>query len=102
MLYESLRQSFLQSSVPEIVKGLQVTSAAMTSAQKELTTVLHNLSDSHGGVDRTVGGNRNTRLSRFCSDCGSNADANGGALVPNPESQANGTLIGNLKLQRQN
>lgn len=50
MLGESLRQHFLQSGVPEIVKGLQATSAAMTSAQKELSAALHNLSDSHGGV----------------------------------------------------
>ena len=50
MLGESLRQNFLQSGLHETVKGLQVTSAAMASAQKELTTALHNLSDSHGGV----------------------------------------------------
>jgi len=50
MLGESLRQNFLQSGVPETVKGLHATSAAMTGAQKELTTALHNLSDSHGGV----------------------------------------------------
>jgi predicted secreted protein len=50
MLGESLRQNFLQSGMPETVKGLQATSAAMTSAQKELTTALNNLSDSHGGV----------------------------------------------------
>ncbi len=50
MLGESLRQNFLQSGVPETVKGLQATSAAMTGAQKELTTALYNLSDSHGGV----------------------------------------------------
>jgi hypothetical protein len=50
MLGESLRQHFLRSGVPEIVKGLQTTSAAMTSAQKELSAALHNLSDSHGGV----------------------------------------------------
>ncbi len=50
MLGESLRQHFIQSGVPETVKGLQATSAAMTSAQKELSAALHNLSDSHGGV----------------------------------------------------
>ena len=32
------------------VKGLETTSAAMMSAQKELTTALRNLSDSHGGI----------------------------------------------------
>jgi predicted secreted protein len=50
MLGESLRQHFIQSGILETVKGLQATSAAMTSSQKELTTALHNLSDSHGGV----------------------------------------------------
>ena len=50
MLGESLRQHFIQSGIPETVKGLQATSAAMTSSQKELTTALHNLLDSHGGV----------------------------------------------------
>lgn len=50
MLGESLRQHFLQSGVPDTVKALQVTSATMTSAEKELTTALHSLSDSHGGV----------------------------------------------------
>jgi hypothetical protein len=50
LLGESLRQYFLQSGVPDTVKGLQATSAAMTSAQKELSTALRNLSDSHGGV----------------------------------------------------
>jgi hypothetical protein len=50
MLGESLRQHFIQSGVSETVKGLQATSAALTGAQMELTTALHNLSDSHGGV----------------------------------------------------
>ena len=50
MLGESLRQHFIQSGISETVKGLQATSAAMTSSQKELTTALHNLFDSHGGV----------------------------------------------------
>ena len=50
MLGESLRQHFLQSGISETMKGLQATSAAMTGAQKELTTALHNLSDSHAGV----------------------------------------------------
>jgi len=36
------------------VKGLQATTAVMTSSQKELTTALHNLSDSHGGVAAQV------------------------------------------------
>jgi len=50
MLGESLRQHYLQSGLPDTVKALQATSAAMTSAQKELSTALSNLSDSHGGV----------------------------------------------------
>ena len=50
MLGESLRQNFLKSGVPDTVKSLQVTAATMTSTQKELSTVLHNLSDSHNGV----------------------------------------------------
>ena len=50
MLGESLRQHFLQSGVTDTVKALQSTSSAMTSAQMELATALHKLSDSHGGV----------------------------------------------------
>jgi hypothetical protein len=50
MLCESLRQHFLQSGVPDTVKALQGTITAMTSAQKELSTALRNLSDSHGGI----------------------------------------------------
>jgi len=50
LLGESLRQHFLQSGLPVAARGLQATSAAMTSAQKELTAALGNLSDSKGGV----------------------------------------------------
>ena len=50
LLGESLRQHFLQSGVPDTVKALQATSAAMTSSQKELSAALGSLSDSHGGV----------------------------------------------------
>lgn len=50
ILGESLRQHFLQSGIPDTVKALQSTSSAMTGAQKELSTALHNLSDSHEGV----------------------------------------------------
>ena len=50
LLGESLRQHFLQSGITATVNGLQATSATMTSAQKELSTALHNLSDSHGGI----------------------------------------------------
>jgi len=61
MLGESLRQHFIQSGIPDTVKALQSTSWAMTSAQKELSTALHNLSDSHGGVVAKVG-QANSRL----------------------------------------
>jgi hypothetical protein len=50
LLGESLRQHFLQSGITATVKGLQTTGAALTSAQKELSTALRTLSDSHGGV----------------------------------------------------
>jgi hypothetical protein len=50
LLGESLRQHFLKSGMPDTVKGLQTTAAAMTSAQKELSAALHKLSDSHNGV----------------------------------------------------
>lgn len=50
MLGESLRQHFLKSGVPDTVKGLQATAVAMTSAQKELSTALHRVSDSRDGV----------------------------------------------------
>ncbi len=50
MLGESLRQHFLQSGIHDTVQALQTTSSAMTRAQMELATALHNLSDSHGGV----------------------------------------------------
>ena len=50
MLGESLRQHFLRSGVQDTVSALQTTSAAMTSAQKELSAALRALSDSHGGV----------------------------------------------------
>jgi hypothetical protein len=50
LLGESLRQHFLRSGVPDTVNALQATSTAMTGAQKELSTALRSLSDSHGGV----------------------------------------------------
>jgi hypothetical protein len=36
--------------LPDTVKGLQATSVAMTTAQRELSTALRNLSDSRGAV----------------------------------------------------
>jgi hypothetical protein len=50
MLGESLRQHFLRSGMQDTISALQTTSAAMTSAQKELSTALRALSDSHGGI----------------------------------------------------
>ncbi len=50
LLGESLRQHFLNSGIPATVKGLQATSMAMTTAQRELSTALHDLSDSRGAV----------------------------------------------------
>jgi hypothetical protein len=50
LLGESLRQHFLQSGITATVNGLQTTSAALSAAQKELSTALRNLSDSGGGV----------------------------------------------------
>ncbi len=50
LLGESLRQHFLQSGITATVNGLQTTSAALAAAQKELSTALHNLSDSRSGV----------------------------------------------------
>jgi vacuolar-type H+-ATPase subunit E/Vma4 len=50
MLGESLRQHFLRSGVQDTVGALQTTNAAMTSAQKELSSALRALSDSRGGV----------------------------------------------------
>ena len=50
MLGESLRQHFLRSDVQDTVSALQTTNAAMTYAQKEPSTALRALSDSHGGV----------------------------------------------------
>jgi vacuolar-type H+-ATPase subunit E/Vma4 len=50
LLAESLRQHFLQSGITATVNGLQTTNAALTAAQKELSTALRNLLDSRGGV----------------------------------------------------
>jgi hypothetical protein len=47
---ESLRQYFLNSGIPDTVNGLQATSVAMTTAQRELSTTLRDLSDSRGAV----------------------------------------------------
>jgi hypothetical protein len=50
LLSESLRQSFLESGLPAAARCLQGTSAVMTSAEKELSAALGNLSDSKVGV----------------------------------------------------
>jgi hypothetical protein len=47
MLGESLRQHFLQCGLPDAVKALQAVSAAMMDAQKELSSALETLTDSH-------------------------------------------------------
>ena len=50
MLGESLRQHFLNSGIPDTVKGLQATSVAMSTAQREPSTALRDLSDSREAV----------------------------------------------------
>ncbi len=50
LLGESLRQHFLQTGIPATAKGLQATGEALATAQKELSTTLRNLLDSHNGV----------------------------------------------------
>jgi hypothetical protein len=50
LLGESLRQQFLQSGIPDTAKALSSVSITMADAQKELSTALRNLTDSHGGV----------------------------------------------------
>lgn len=54
LLGESLRQHFLQLGITATVNGLQTTNAALTSAQKDLSSALRNLSDSHGGIAAQV------------------------------------------------
>ena len=54
MLGESLRQRFLRSGVQDTVSAQQTTSAAMTSAYKELSAALRELADSHRGVVTSV------------------------------------------------
>jgi len=50
LLGETLLQQFLQSGISDTVRGLQTTGVAMTSAQKDLSAALRNLSDSRGVV----------------------------------------------------
>jgi hypothetical protein len=50
LLGETLLQQFLQSGISDTVRGLQTIGVAMTSAQKELSAALRNLSDSRGVV----------------------------------------------------
>ena len=54
VLGESLRQHFLQCGVQDTVKALQTISATMTSAQDDLASALHKLTDSHRGVAAQV------------------------------------------------
>jgi hypothetical protein len=50
MFGESLRQHLLQCGVPDTVKAFQAVSAAMMDAQKELSSALEILTDSHRNV----------------------------------------------------
>jgi hypothetical protein len=50
LLGESLRQHFLNSGIPDTVKGPQATSVAMSTAQREPSTALRDLSDSREAV----------------------------------------------------
>ena len=45
VLGESLRQHFLHCGVPDTVKAMQATSAAMTGVQNELSAALHSLAN---------------------------------------------------------
>ena len=57
-LGEGLRQHFVQSGVPDTVAGLQATTAAMGSVQKQLVGVLRDLADpQHGVVARVESAN---------------------------------------------
>lgn len=49
-LGEGLRQHFIQSGVPDTVAGLQATTDAMGSVQRQLIGVLRDLADSQHGV----------------------------------------------------
>jgi hypothetical protein len=62
ILGESLRQHFASSGVPETVAGLQATSTAMGSTQKQLIGALRDLTDRDCGVAARCGG------STGCSD----------------------------------
>ena len=57
LLGESLRQNFVRSGIPATAEGLQAASAAMTGAQKELSTALRSLSDSRGMVSQIESAN---------------------------------------------
>jgi hypothetical protein len=58
-LGEGLRQHFVQSGLPDTVAGLQATTAAMGSVQKQLVGVLRDLADSqHGVVAQVESANR--------------------------------------------
>ncbi len=66
LLGESLRQQFLLSGISDTVKGLQTTGAAMTSAQKDLSAALRNLSDSRGVVAQIETANNRLTHSLEC------------------------------------
>ena len=74
LLGESLRQHFLQSGITATVNGLQTTNTALTAAQKELSSALHTLSDSHGGIVAQVE-SANNRLTYSLESRGRTIDA---------------------------
>jgi hypothetical protein len=58
-LGEGLRQHFVQSGVPDMVAGLQATTDAMGSVQRQLVGLLRDLADSqHGVVAQVESANR--------------------------------------------
>lgn len=74
LLGESLRQHFVKSGMPDAVQALHTTTAAMTGAQKDLSTALHNLSDSHGGVVAQIE-SANSRLTHSLESRSKTVDA---------------------------
>jgi hypothetical protein len=74
ILGESLRQNFLQSGITATVKSLQITGTALTAAQKELSSALRALSDSHGGIVAQVE-SANNRLTYSLESRGRTLDA---------------------------
>jgi hypothetical protein len=74
MLGARLQQNFLQSGLSDTIKGLQATGAVMSSAQKELSTTLREVSDSRLGVVAQVE-SANNRLANSLERCAKTLDA---------------------------